>query len=81
LHGVHPGLKACCVLNIFSGHGLLNFPPEEISDHQKKKYTTTHLRPEEMADCFGTNGTDCPARCGWLKDVPRQHMWWAKAEP
>ena len=43
--------------------------------------TTTHLRPEEMADCFGTNGTDCPARCGWLKDVPRQHMWWAKAEP
>ena len=29
-----------------------------------------NLAAEEMSDCFGTNGTDCPARCGWLKDVP-----------
>ena len=29
-----------------------------------------------MSDCFGTNGSDCPARCGWLKevDVPAQHL-------
>ncbi|CAE7206931.1 Acp5 [Symbiodinium necroappetens] len=30
----------------------------------------------EMSDCFATNGTDCPARCGWIEDIDTkaQHL-------
>ena len=31
---------------------------------------------KEMSDCFATNGTDCPARCGWIEDIDTkaQHL-------
>lgn len=55
---------------------------QTMGPHTMGRYRTnakTHdlsCTTPEMADCFGTNGTDCPARCGWLKDVdvPAQHL-------
>ena len=31
---------------------------------------------KEMSDCFATNGTDCPGRCGWIEaiDTKAQHL-------
>jgi len=48
---------------------------QTMGPHTMGRYRTdakTHdlsCSTPEMSDCFGTNGTDCPARCGWLKDI------------
>ncbi|CAK9053945.1 unnamed protein product, partial [Durusdinium trenchii] len=55
---------------------------QTMGPHTMGRYRTdakTHdltCTTPEMSDCFGTNGTDCPKRCGWLKDVdvPAQHL-------
>ncbi|CAJ1423382.1 unnamed protein product [Effrenium voratum] len=55
---------------------------QTMGPHTMGRYRTdakTHdlsCSTPEMSDCFGTNGTNCPARCGWLKDVdvPAQHL-------